>query len=79
MQEGVSGISAMRRERCVTSSGDKTTRNWKILEETQLVFRGPAESFDCIDLLTEETWITGSQQGYPSAADSPWFLDDSYS
>lgn len=65
----------MRRERCVTSSSDKTTRSWKILEESQLVFRGPSHQLDCIDMLTEDSWVTGSQEGCAFALSNRFFRE----
>ena len=40
-QDHVLGLDALRGETCVTVGGrDKTARYWKIVDETQLVFRG---------------------------------------
>lgn len=40
-QDEVVGISALAAERCVTvGARDRTARLWKIVDETQLVFRG---------------------------------------
>lgn len=38
-QSYITGIDSLTRERCITSSDDKTIRVWKVIEETQLVFR----------------------------------------
>ncbi|TRM66987.1 WD40-repeat-containing domain protein [Schizophyllum amplum] len=44
-QDVVLAIDALRGETCVSAGGrDKTTRFWKIVEETQLVFRGGGRS-----------------------------------
>lgn len=43
-QDTVVGIAALGQERCVTiGARDKTARLWKIVDETQLVFRGGGE------------------------------------
>ena len=44
-QDHVLGLDALRGETCVTVGGrDKTARYWKIVDETQLVFRGGGRS-----------------------------------
>eukprot|EP01125_Pyxidicula_operculata_P004832 TRINITY_DN1801_c0_g1_i1.p1 TRINITY_DN1801_c0_g1~~TRINITY_DN1801_c0_g1_i1.p1 ORF type:complete len:485 (-),score=99.71 TRINITY_DN1801_c0_g1_i1:31-1275(-) len=62
-QSTITGISCLRRERCVTSSEDRSVRLWKIMDETQLLFKGPEESYECISLITEDLWVTGSMNG----------------
>lgn len=44
-QDSVTAIDALRGENAITSGGqDRTVRFWKIVEETQLVFRGGGRS-----------------------------------
>lgn len=44
-QDHVLGLDALRGETCITVGGrDKTARYWKIVDETQLVFRGGGRS-----------------------------------
>lgn len=77
----ITGIDSQFHERCITSSEDCTVRLWKIAEGlwhilirtlftdslgTQLVFRAEKLNLDCISYLSEEKWVTGSQQGYDS-------------
>ncbi len=39
-QDNITAIDTLQRERCVTSGArDRTVRMWKILEESQLVYR----------------------------------------
>jgi ribosomal RNA-processing protein 9 len=38
-QSPITAVDSLTRERCVTSSSDKTVRVWKVVEETQMVFR----------------------------------------
>ncbi|KAF3916734.1 Beta-TrCP [Dactylellina cionopaga] len=86
-QDEVVGIDALAYERCVTvGARDKSARLWKIVDETQLVFRGGGEgkprrrrgdeekaadkgeayvegSIDCICMIDEEHFVTGSDNG----------------
>lgn len=59
----ITGIDSQFHERCITSSEDCTVRLWKIGEGTQLVFRAEKLNLDCTSYLSEEKWVTGSQQG----------------
>jgi ribosomal RNA-processing protein 9 len=44
-QDHVLGLDALRGETCISVGGrDKTVRYWKIVDETQLVFRGGGRS-----------------------------------
>lgn len=85
-QDEVIGIAALNAERCVTvGARDRTARLWKIVDETQLVFRGgggtggesrkPKKdkngvdryeegSIDCVAMIDDEYFITGSDNGY---------------
>ncbi len=63
-QDRVTGIDAGLRERAVTCGGrDGTVRVWKIVEESQLVFNGPAVSIDAIRLINEEHFVTAGEDG----------------
>ncbi|KAF8473935.1 WD40-repeat-containing domain protein [Kalaharituber pfeilii] len=80
-QDEVVGITALAGERCVTvGARDRTARLWKIVDETQLVFRGGGEgskkraptgaeehftegSMDCVSMIDEEHFVTGSDNG----------------
>lgn len=37
---------------------------WKVPEETQLVFRGQTGSVDCVSLITDDHFVSGSDDGY---------------
>ena len=42
---------------------DKTVRSWKVVEETQLMFRGGHDySIDNVSMINEERWLTGELQ-----------------
>lgn len=74
-QDEVLDITALAAERCVTvGARDRTARLWKIVDETQLVFRGGGESkkrqvgfvegsMDCVTMIDEEHFVTGSDNG----------------
>ena len=78
-QDEVVDIAALAQEKCVSvGARDRTARLWKVVEETQLVFRGGgggsgkadrggpsyAEgSIDRVALIDEETFVTGSDNG----------------
>ena len=78
-QDEVVGVTALANERCVTvGARDRTARLWKIVDETQLVFRGGGESkkrkgpdgsyftegsTDCVTMIDEEHFVTGSDNG----------------
>lgn len=64
-QDRCIGLDTQRRERLVTVGADRSTRFWKVPEDSQLVLRppeggGPAES--CA-FTAHDHWITGSQDG----------------
>jgi len=61
----VLGIDSFIKERCVTCGArDRSVRMWKIVEESQLVFNGTHfDSIDCISMLNEELFLTGSNDG----------------
>jgi len=54
----------MDREVPVSSGGrDRSVRQWKILNESQLVFESKTDSIDCLAMFNEHNYISGSQQG----------------
>jgi ribosomal RNA-processing protein 9 len=66
-QDRITGIDAGVRERAVTSGGrDGSVRVWKIVEESQLVFNGPANSTDSVKLINEEHFATCGEDGHIS-------------
>eukprot|EP01095_Lingulamoeba_sp_RSL-Kostka_P002813 TRINITY_DN1372_c0_g1_i1.p1 TRINITY_DN1372_c0_g1~~TRINITY_DN1372_c0_g1_i1.p1 ORF type:complete len:492 (-),score=163.50 TRINITY_DN1372_c0_g1_i1:36-1511(-) len=56
-------IDCLKKERPITVGGDRTCRIWKIEAQSQLVFKGHHKSIDCISMINEEHFITGSQDG----------------
>jgi len=59
----ITDIDCFRKERVLTSSIDKTVRFWKIPEQSQLVFSGPSSAQECVALLTDEHFVSGSTEG----------------
>lgn len=59
----ITAIDALARERCVTSSIDKTVAIWKIPEEVNLEFLGPKSILCSTAMITEELFVSGAQDG----------------
>lgn len=60
----ITSIDSLTRERAITSGGrDSTVRIWKIIEESQLVFQGNYGSIDCVKLVDEQHFVSGSDDG----------------
>lgn len=61
-QDKVLSVDSLAKERCISCGGrDRTLRVWKIVEESQLVFNGThLDSIDCVCLLNEEYFFSGS-------------------
>lgn len=71
-QSGIEQIAAMTIDECVSVGGqDRTSRLWKVIDETQLVFRGGASKkapyheshLDCVAPLPPAHFVTGSNSG----------------
>lgn len=71
-QDHVTGIAAMTIDQCLSvGSRDRTARIWKVVDETQLVFRGGASkhapyhenTIDCCAPLPPTHFVTGSDSG----------------
>jgi len=41
----------------------RTSRIWKIVEESQMVFRGSPGSMDVIRFINDESFVSGDDQG----------------
>ena len=65
----VNGLDCLYRQRCLSVSSDKTSRLWKIPEESQLMFRASVfcESLDAVAMINEEQFVTGGQDGTVAA------------
>ena len=58
-QAEILSLDILRTERALSGGNDRTVRIWKIPEESQLVFRAPALSTDCVKLLSQSEFISG--------------------
>jgi ribosomal RNA-processing protein 9 len=58
-QAEILSLDILRTERALSGGNDRTLRVWKIPEESQLVFRAPALSTDCVKLLSQSEFISG--------------------
>lgn len=71
-QEGILDIDSLVRERCISVAGrDRSLHLYKILEESQLIFRADdhlsgsgSGSIECCSMLDEEHFICGSDGGH---------------
>jgi ribosomal RNA-processing protein 9 len=63
-QSDCNAVAALRRERCVTAGRDNSVRCWKIPEESQLVFHGKGGSHDCVAMVNETFYVTGTDTGH---------------
>ena len=64
-QDRCIAIDAQRRERIVTVGADRSSRFWKVPEDSQLVLRPPAgagQAESCA-FTAHDHWLTGSQDG----------------
>ena len=62
-QDEVLGLDSLSQERAI-SCGDTSVHLWKVVEQSQLIFRGHNNSIDCISMINEENFVTGSQDGF---------------
>lgn len=71
-QDHVVSIASMMTDQCVSvGSRDRTARLWKVVDESQLVFRGGSSrkalysenSIDCVAVIPPTHFVTGSDSG----------------
>ncbi|KAL4873213.1 hypothetical protein BDV12DRAFT_160609 [Aspergillus spectabilis] len=70
-QDHVTSLAAMTIDECIsTGARDRTARLWKVVEESQLIFRGGSSknsyqenNIDCIAPLPPTHFVTGSDNG----------------
>ncbi|EGE77207.1 small nucleolar ribonucleoprotein complex subunit [Blastomyces dermatitidis ATCC 18188] len=71
-QDNVIAVDSMALDQCVSvGARDRTARLWKVVDETQLVFRGGSSkgssyiegSIDCVAVLPPTHFVTGSDSG----------------
>ncbi|XP_051148123.1 U3 snoRNP-associated protein-like EMB2271 [Andrographis paniculata] len=62
-QSDVLTIDCLRKERLLTVGRDRTMHLWKVPEESQLVFRAPASSLECCCFISNDEFLSGSDDG----------------
>ncbi|EED15270.1 small nucleolar ribonucleoprotein complex subunit, putative [Talaromyces stipitatus ATCC 10500] len=71
-QDHVSSVASMMTDQCVSvGARDRTARLWKVIDETQLVFRGESSkkeqyqnnTIDCVAVIPPTHFVTGSDSG----------------
>ncbi|XP_022877566.1 U3 snoRNP-associated protein-like EMB2271 isoform X1 [Olea europaea var. sylvestris] len=62
-QSEVLTIDSLRKERVLTVGRDRTMHLWKVPEESQLVFRAPASSLECCCFISNDEFLSGSDDG----------------
>ncbi|KAL1858488.1 pre-rRNA processing protein [Paecilomyces lecythidis] len=70
-QDHVTNLAAMTIDQCVSvGARDRTARLWKVIDETQLVFRGGSSkaqyhenNIDCVAVIPPNHFVTGSDSG----------------
>ncbi|XP_010256456.1 PREDICTED: U3 snoRNP-associated protein-like EMB2271 [Nelumbo nucifera] len=62
-QSEVLTIDCLRKERLLTVGRDRSMRLWKVPEESQLVFRAPASSLECCCFISNDEFLSGSDDG----------------
>ncbi|KAL6547812.1 hypothetical protein OROHE_009517 [Orobanche hederae] len=62
-QSEVLSIDSLRKERVLTAGRDHTMHLWKVPEESQLVYRAPASSLECCCFISNDDFLSGSDDG----------------
>lgn len=71
-QDNVTSVASMMTDQCVSvGARDRTARLWKVVDETQLVFRGESSkkeeyqtnNLDCVATIPPTHFVTGSDSG----------------
>lgn len=56
-------VDCWNKEKPLSVSSDRTVRLWKVAEETHLVFRGHKANIDCVQYLTDTSFVSAGQDG----------------
>ncbi|KAJ4702989.1 Guanine nucleotide-binding protein, beta subunit [Melia azedarach] len=62
-QSEVLTIDCLRKERVMTVGRDRSMQLWKVPEESRLVFRAPASSLECCCFISNDEFLSGSDDG----------------
>jgi ribosomal RNA-processing protein 9 len=62
-QDCVYSVDCWTKEQPLSCSSDRSVRLWKVAEESHLVFRGHKSSIDCVQYLTDKSFVSAGQDG----------------
>jgi len=62
-QSEITCLDSLHKESAISSGTDKSIHFWKVIDETQLIFRGHTASIDCVSLIHEQSFVSGSEDG----------------
>lgn len=62
-QDAVSAIDCWHKLRPMSVSNDRTVRRWKVEESSHLVYRGHKGPIDAVQILNDDCFVTGSEDG----------------
>ncbi|KAK1555364.1 hypothetical protein Q3G72_025384 [Acer saccharum] len=62
-QSEILTIDSLRKERVLTVGRDRNMQLWKVPEESRLVFRAPASSLECCSFISNDEFLTGTDDG----------------
>ncbi|KAF3450305.1 hypothetical protein FNV43_RR06385 [Rhamnella rubrinervis] len=62
-QSEVLNIDCLRKERVLTVGRDRSMQLFKVPEESRLVFRAPASSLECCRFISNDEFLSGSDDG----------------
>lgn len=62
-QDAVYSLDCYNKTRLLSGSSDRSLRYWKTAEDSHLVFRGPKSSIDAVRIVSDDTFLTGGQDG----------------
>ena len=64
-EDAVLGVASLDRDRALSCGArDRSLRLWKITEESQLVFNGSHGSSDCVAMVNEAKFVSGTDAGF---------------
>lgn len=59
----VIAIDCLHEEKALSCGADRSLRLWKIHDETQMIYKGHTYSIDCVKMVHESVFFSGSQDG----------------
>lgn len=62
-QDAVYSMDCYNKQRLLSGSSDRSVRYWKTSEDSHLVFRGQKSAVDAVRIVSDESFLTGGQDG----------------